>query len=290
MDPRIGGVERLLVLLVDTALPHHATEADLYVLAGTAEPVIEVEVAERGVEIVARHQADRPFAEPDAFSPCSGAGCGATCLGNFDATPRSVLARLSLAGFAGFVILGVQRDGRERRRKAEDRKAEQTYTGHVRTRLFAVDFRPGRHSARRISPLFDAGRRNLAGTPFPTPAPGGWVLLFGLTLPAFYLPGRVPACGRLCTCWRKPSPPTGRRWRNGPAHACLNWAMGTGNQGMTLTVLAERRGDLRIAERALAQITAAFETCRNAHHGPNAAYYEAQLPAARALVERLRKG
>jgi hypothetical protein len=66
--------------------------------------------------------------------------------------------------------------------------------------------------------------------------------------------------------------------------------MSTGNQGMTLTVLAERRGDLRIAERALAQITAAFETCRNAHHGPNAAYYEAQLPAARALVERLRKG
>jgi hypothetical protein len=116
-------------------LPHHATEADLYVLTGTAEPVIEVEVAERGVEIVALHQADHPFAEPDAFSPWDGAGCGATCLGNFGATPRSVLASLSLAGFAGLLILGVQRDGGERRRKAEDRKAEQTYTGHVRTRV-----------------------------------------------------------------------------------------------------------------------------------------------------------
>jgi hypothetical protein len=29
----------------------------------------------------------------------------------------------------GLLILGVQRGGRERRRKAEDRKAEQTYTG-----------------------------------------------------------------------------------------------------------------------------------------------------------------
>jgi hypothetical protein len=29
---------------------------------------------------------------------------------------------------------------------------------------------------------------------------------------------------------------------------------------------------------------AAFETCRDAHHAPNAAYFEAQLPAARVLV------
>src|ERR1700730_4359504 len=118
MELHIVAVERLLVLLVDTALPHHATEADLYVLAGTAEPVIEVEVAERRVKIVAPHQAPRPFAEPDAFSPCGGAGYGATYLGNFGATPRSVLASLFLAGFAGLLILGVQRDGR----KAEDRK------------------------------------------------------------------------------------------------------------------------------------------------------------------------
>jgi hypothetical protein len=53
-------------------------------------------------------------------------------------------------------------------------------------------------------------------------------------------------------------------------------------------VIAERSGNLRISEQALVQITAAFETYRG-HHAPNAAYYEAQLPAARALVERLRK-
>jgi tetratricopeptide (TPR) repeat protein len=70
----------------------------------------------------------------------------------------------------------------------------------------------------------------------------------------------------------------------------LDWAMSTGNQGVALRLLAERHADLTMAELALTQITAAFETCRAAHHEPNAAYYEAQLPPARALVERLRKG
>ena len=68
------------------------------------------------------------------------------------------------------------------------------------------------------------------------------------------------------------------------------WATSTGNQGVALRVLAERRGNLAMAEQALAQITAAFETCRDEHHAPNAAYYERQLPASRALVEHLRKG
>jgi hypothetical protein len=63
-----------------------------------------------------------------------------------------------------------------------------------------------------------------------------------------------------------------------------------GNQDVALRVLTERRGDFAMAERALAQMSAAFETCRDAHHVTNAAYHEAQLPAAQALVDRLRKG
>ncbi len=73
------------------------------------------------------------------------------------------------------------------------------------------------------------------------------------------------------------------------ARVPLQWATSTGSQGVTLRLLAERRSDLAVAEQALGQITAAFETLRDAHHAPNAAYYEAQLPSARALVERLRK-
>jgi tetratricopeptide (TPR) repeat protein len=68
----------------------------------------------------------------------------------------------------------------------------------------------------------------------------------------------------------------------------LDWAMTTGNQGEALWVLAERRGDLAMAERALAQIIAAIEMLRAADH-VNAKYYEAQLPAAQGLIERLRK-
>jgi hypothetical protein len=37
-----------------------------------------------------------------------------------------------------------------------------------------------------------------------------------------------------------------------------------------MRLIAERRRDLSMAEQALAQITAAFETCRDAH-APNAA-------------------
>jgi tetratricopeptide (TPR) repeat protein len=70
----------------------------------------------------------------------------------------------------------------------------------------------------------------------------------------------------------------------------LQWIMSTGNQGEVLTLLAERRGDLAMAEQALRQITVAFETFRDAHHAPGAAEYEAHLPAAQALVERLRNG
>jgi tetratricopeptide (TPR) repeat protein len=73
------------------------------------------------------------------------------------------------------------------------------------------------------------------------------------------------------------------------ARVPLDWAMSTGNQGVALRLIAERRGDIAMAQRALTQITEAFETSRDAHHVPNATYYEAQLPAARALVARLRK-
>jgi tetratricopeptide (TPR) repeat protein len=74
------------------------------------------------------------------------------------------------------------------------------------------------------------------------------------------------------------------------ARVPLDWAASTGNQGVALLLIAQRRGDPVTAERALAQITAAFETCRDAHYARAAAIFEAQLPAARALVERLRKG
>jgi tetratricopeptide (TPR) repeat protein len=68
----------------------------------------------------------------------------------------------------------------------------------------------------------------------------------------------------------------------------LDWAMSTGNQGLALRELADRRADLALGERALAQIEAAFDLFHEAGQAPLAAFFEAELPKARALVERLR--
>jgi len=68
----------------------------------------------------------------------------------------------------------------------------------------------------------------------------------------------------------------------------LRWARSFGNEGIALMLLAERRGDAGMAETALSQINEAFETIRDGGDARNAAYYEARLPTARAIVARLR--
>jgi hypothetical protein len=68
----------------------------------------------------------------------------------------------------------------------------------------------------------------------------------------------------------------------------LGWAMSFGNEGVALMLLAERRRNAAMAKTALSQINAAFETMRDGGNAPSAAYFEQQLPSARALVARLR--
>src|SRR5262249_25158196 len=60
-------------LLVDFTLAHHAAESLLQMVAGTAEPVVKLELAQRGVEVVAPQQADHPAAGPHAFRLSGGA-------------------------------------------------------------------------------------------------------------------------------------------------------------------------------------------------------------------------
>jgi tetratricopeptide (TPR) repeat protein len=68
--------------------------------------------------------------------------------------------------------------------------------------------------------------------------------------------------------------------------APLEWARSYGDEGVALVLIAERRGNVTMAATALSQITTAFETMRDGGHRM-AAYYEQQLPRARALVARL---
>jgi hypothetical protein len=74
---------------------------------------------------------------------------------------------------------------------------------------------------------------------------------------------------------------------NTRARAPLQWAKSTGNQGIAIMLLAERRGDAKMAKLAVQQIEAAFTTSRDGGDAPSAAYYEARLPEARALAEKL---
>ncbi len=54
-------------------------------------------------------------------------------------------------------------------------------------------------------------------------------------------------------------------------------------------LLAERRGDAQMAKLALQQIEAAFTASRDGGDAPSAAIFEAQLPEARALAQKLAK-
>src|SRR5664280_287995 len=64
VDP---AVQALWGLGIDMALAHQAAESGLNMRAWAAEPVVNVEVADSGVEIVPPQQADHPAAKPDAF-------------------------------------------------------------------------------------------------------------------------------------------------------------------------------------------------------------------------------
>ncbi|HTO79940.1 MAG TPA: hypothetical protein VMJ31_09230, partial [Methylocystis sp.] len=67
----------------------------------------------------------------------------------------------------------------------------------------------------------------------------------------------------------------------------LDWAMSYGNQGVAMMRLSERTKNAAMAKAAVAQISVAYETMRAAGHAPYAAFYEARLPEAQAILQRL---
>lgn len=69
----------------------------------------------------------------------------------------------------------------------------------------------------------------------------------------------------------------------------LQWATSTGNQRVALMRLADRRGDAAMTATAVNQIQQAFVMMRDDGHVPRAQYYEARLPEARAIRDRLNK-
>jgi len=68
----------------------------------------------------------------------------------------------------------------------------------------------------------------------------------------------------------------------------LDWAASLGNQGVALMLIADRANDAARAETAVTQIETAYETCRDGGQQQWAAYFEARLPEAQAIRDRLK--
>ena len=68
----------------------------------------------------------------------------------------------------------------------------------------------------------------------------------------------------------------------------LEWAASVGNQGVALMLIADRANDAGRAETAVGQIETACETLRDGGQAPWAAYFEAKLPEAQAIRDRLK--
>ena len=93
-------------LRIDIALSHNAPERGLNMLTRTTEPIVEVEMTERGVEVVAPKQSHDAAAEPDAFRIARRAADLGTGLGEFIDPALGFLCRVTrLGGF--FRRLGV---------------------------------------------------------------------------------------------------------------------------------------------------------------------------------------
>jgi hypothetical protein len=95
---------------VDGAKAHEAPERRLNVAAGAAKPVVQIEMAERGVEIVAPHQNHHAATEPDAFRVSGRAVDGLRSLDELIGLALTVLGhisgrrRISRGGFARLIL------------------------------------------------------------------------------------------------------------------------------------------------------------------------------------------
>jgi len=80
MDPAVKG---FLNLGIDVSLADQAAKGGLNMGAGAAETVVEIEVAESRIEVVAPKEADHAAAQPDTFRITRRAGQNTGGLGYF---------------------------------------------------------------------------------------------------------------------------------------------------------------------------------------------------------------
>src|SRR5262249_44927349 len=134
MYPPVEGVGGLGIDVA--ALPHDAAEGRLDVAGRAAEPVVQVEMAEGGIEIVLPEQSDHPSPEPDAFWTAGRAAQDLLRLGKFIGFVWGILgvAGGRLVGRLLLWGLGQCRGSRQQHRRAQGGgNKTQTRTGHGRS-------------------------------------------------------------------------------------------------------------------------------------------------------------
>lgn len=99
MDPRIQGFGRLGI---GNAEANQATEAGLHMGAWTTETVIQLEVPERGIQVIARQEVNGALTQPHAFRIGRRTGQRPGRLGNLISPPRPIAA----FGVVGFLLIG----------------------------------------------------------------------------------------------------------------------------------------------------------------------------------------
>lgn len=84
---------------------HHAAERRLDVAAGATKPLIEIEMAERRIEVIAPHQADHAPSKPHAFRIACGAIDRLRGLDELVGLALAVLGRICWGGLLGGCVL-----------------------------------------------------------------------------------------------------------------------------------------------------------------------------------------
>src|SRR4051794_24114799 len=104
-----AGIEALGRFRIDVvALTDDAAESGLYVRSRATKAVVEVEMAEGGVHVVAPHQSYHPPAKPDAFRVAGRTVHQAAGFGEFVDLALRFLGRVGRLGGGGLVAgLGV---------------------------------------------------------------------------------------------------------------------------------------------------------------------------------------
>jgi hypothetical protein len=102
MDPAIEGFGDLRVN--GRAKPHHTAECRLNMPPGAAEPLIEIQMTERGVEIVTPHQAYHTPPKPDTFRISCGTVDGLRGFNEFVGLALAFLGRIAWRLFGSIVL------------------------------------------------------------------------------------------------------------------------------------------------------------------------------------------